>query len=680
MVNQTNEDKWKKIMRHLVHHINASRHHLIALLFLTSALAACGVPSSVPAEVVVQTALPTLTLEPTFTPLPPPTNTPQSSPTATPAEPTLTLTPQSVLSGRILDQDTHQPVAGATVRVGAASATTDAEGHYTLTGLPPGQYALSVTHPDYDPGLSSIFTPAAGQEQSLDLALYAPDTSPYPKDPMLTNPLDPNGAPTAEDAERLAREQGLTGEVMGIRETKLSGEYLINYKIGDEVRAAFAELNHEVWELTDDAGRVWWILKVCGNLASPLPQEAPIATPAPRPLPPMAEVIVDDLIVRACASEECAEVGAIQRGARVEVLGCLADGSWCQVGLSNGGGGWCMGRPLRQLAVAQAVRVLEVILPTVTPGATGIGKGRIIFPSGLDIYLVNADGSGLTRLIEGSTFNWSPAWSPDGQRILFVSIRDGNWEIYVMNADGSDQTRLTDSMAFDNFPAWSPDSRQITFLSEQQDDNDEIFVVNADGSGLMRLTNHPASDQCPAWSSNGQQIAFLSNRDGNSEIYVMNADGSEQVNLSNNPADEGCPVWSPDGQRIAFVSSRDGNPEVYVMKTYGSNTIRLTNSPANDKYPTWSPDGQQIAFQSDRDGNEQIYITSADGSSLVRLTNDSAGYGCSVWSPDGKQIATVSNRDTNTEIHNVYVINADGSNLMRLSDRRAFGGCPSWTR
>jgi hypothetical protein len=140
---------------------------------------------------------------------------------------------------------------------------------------------------------------------------------------MLTNPVAPNGAPTAEDAERLARLQGLMGEVVGIQETRLSGEYLVNYKIGDEVRTTVTELNHDVWELTEDAGQKWWILKVCGNLVSPLRAEMVVATPQPRPLPPMAEVITDKLSVRACASEACAEIGTVQRGARVEVLGCL---------------------------------------------------------------------------------------------------------------------------------------------------------------------------------------------------------------------------------------------------------------------------------------------------------------------------------------------------------------------
>jgi hypothetical protein len=645
MIEQKNEHRWKRTKGYPIRYSNASVRLLVSLLASTLMLVACGAPPAAPADVTVQVAVPTSTLEPTFTPSPPSTNTPRPSPTATPAEPTLTPSSQSALSGCIFDQNINQPIAGAEVRVGAATATTDAAGRYTLTGLPPGQYVLSVTHPDYDPGLSSIFTLAAGQEHSLDLALYAPDTSPYPKDPMLTNPLDPNGAPAAEDAERLARLQGMAGEVVDIRETKLSGEYLVNYMIGEEVRAAVAELDHEVWELTDDAGRKWWIIRVCGNLVSPLPQEAPIATPAPRPLPPMAEVVVDELIVRECASQECAEAGTIQRGARIEVLGCLVDGSWCQVGLPEGGSGWCTGQSLRQLAVATMVPTAMPVLPTATPGVVTAGEGKIVFVSTRDgqnyddIYVMNVDGSNVMRLTDYPWHDYSPTWSPDGKQIAFVSNRDDTLEIYTMNADGSSQTRLLKQEPvpeiWDRSPAWAPDGRRIAFESVRNG-NYDIYIVNIDGSGLTRLTNHPDTDYSPTWSPDGLQIAFSSDRDNPRrpediyypyalhEVYVMNADGSGQKRLT---YDTGAgPAWSPDGQRIAFVSRQDQNFEIFVINADGSDPTRLTDHPANDGSPTWSPDGRQIAFTSDRDGKNQIYVMNADGSGLTQLTFE--GYNC----------------------------------------------------
>ncbi len=173
-------------------------------------------------------------------------------------------------------------------------------------------------------------------------------------------------------------------------------------------------------------------------------------------------------------------------------------------------------------------------------------------------------------------------------KIAFMSDRDGNVEIYVMNADGSGQKNLTNNPAIDKNPAWSPDGKKIAFDS-YRDGNQDIYVMNADGSGQKNLTNDLINGGYPAWSPDGKKIAFDSYRDGNWEIYVMNADGSGQKRLTNNPADDNFPSWSPDGKKIAFMSDRDGNLEIIVMNADGSGLENLTNNPADDGYPSWSP-------------------------------------------------------------------------------------------
>ena len=169
---------------------------------------------------------------------------------------------------------------------------------------------------------------------------------------------------------------------------------------------------------------------------------------------------------------------------------------------------------------------------------------RIAFESTRDrnfeIYVMNADGSGLTNLTNNpARHDFRPSWSPDGAKIAFASISDFHgfdppylWEIYVMNADGSKVTRLTNNPEGDLSTGWSPDGSRIAFES-RRDGNYEIYVMNADGSNQVNLTDNPASaDRQPLWSPDGEKIGFFSSQAIIGELYVMNADGSNQTRLT----------------------------------------------------------------------------------------------------------------------------------------------------
>ncbi|MCZ6676228.1 MAG: DPP IV N-terminal domain-containing protein, partial [Candidatus Poribacteria bacterium] len=135
-------------------------------------------------------------------------------------------------------------------------------------------------------------------------------------------------------------------------------------------------------------------------------------------------------------------------------------------------------------------------------------------------------------------------------------------------------------------PAWSPDGQQIVFASAGRQKFDfDIYVMDADGGNVHPLTDNPASDSTPAWSPDGRKIAFKSARAGGG-IYVMDANGKNVRRLTFFEDDYG-PAWSPDGRRIAFTSLRDANPEIYVMDADGRNQQRLTHHRAVDSDPAW---------------------------------------------------------------------------------------------
>lgn len=252
-----------------------------------------------------------------------------------------------------------------------------------------------------------------------------------------------------------------------------------------------------------------------------------------------------------------------------------------------------------------------------------------------EIYVIKASGADLERRTANTTGDWSPAWSPDGNRIAFQAERDGNPEIYVMNADGSNPVRLTNHPEGDGGPTWSPDGARIAFASHRNG-NSDIYVMNADGSNVVRLTTHDGADFEPAWSPDGQRIAFMSFHNGTNDIYVMNTDGSGLTALTSGASDDWSPAWSPDGASIVFSRATDCyyycEYDLFVMKADGSNVTRLP-VPSCDEYdPAWSPDGSRIAFTSAQSYYgvgcpTSVMVMRADGTDVTLVTNGDA------WAP-----------------------------------------------
>lgn len=183
--------------------------------------------------------------------------------------------------------------------------------------------------------------------------------------------------------------------------------------------------------------------------------------------------------------------------------------------------------------------------------------GRRIAYTSLGIAIVKPDGTGSRQV----TTDWrdaGPAWSPDGRRLAFTSTRDGNAEIYVVNADGTGLRRLTTFDRVDDDPAWSPDGRRIAF-SRNTDGWGDIFVMDADGSDRIQLTSGGTShDLQPAWSPDGRWILYSAW----GELTRIRPDGTERTPLGVNGHDAD---WAPVGDGCT-IRGTAGNDELRGTK------------------------------------------------------------------------------------------------------------------
>jgi uncharacterized repeat protein (TIGR01451 family) len=251
---------------------------------------------------------------------------------------------------------------------------------------------------------------------------------------------------------------------------------------------------------------------------------------------------------------------------------------------------------VRRALPALALLLLALCLPA-SANATFPGQnGKIAFTRGGDVWTMNTDGTGQTNLTNSAAFEYTPAWSADGNRIGF--LRDG--QVWIMFADGTDQTPTAPTFA--NYgPAWSPDGQKLAFTVDDHCGDGGVYTVPSDGTGSRTLLSCGSGDRGqadPSWSPDGQTIALHEDL-GFFEIYAMSATTGVDTNLTNDGYIDNNPDWSPDNQKIAWDSDRpsfSGIPHLWTMNPDGSGKVRVSSATTGEEDPAWSPDGSKIAY------------------------------------------------------------------------------------
>lgn len=308
--------------------------------------------------------------------------------------------------------------------------------------------------------------------------------------------------------------------------------------------------------------------------------------------------------------------------------------------------------PTAQAQATVTPRPAATLAPAPTASATSTPEapeGTILVHFSGRLWAMSPDGSGRRALTGPDYTVWSFDLSPDGRQVAFCAQQEDKQAVYVMDANGTGLSRLSPASENDCYPAWSPQGDRIALLREVTGGSQIIHTMSPDGSNVTPV----AEAESMVWSPDGQRIALLTHRGGEqATIRVINADGTDERVLLEGPLALGWTnlSWSPDGSRV-LVNTMD--VDILTVSADGSEQTKI----ARGEWPAWSPDGRRIAFVQ-REWEEDGEITSW---AVLTMDPDGTGqesvlgpeqmpedtYFCArpSWSPDGRRILVVCFRD-----------------------------------
>lgn len=281
-----------------------------------------------------------------------------------------------------------------------------------------------------------------------------------------------------------------------------------------------------------------------------------------------------------------------------------------------------------------AHKIADVIYEKLT-GERGVFATRITYVSKeRDRYVLrvaDSDGANPQTVLSSREPIISPAWSPDGLSLAYVSFESKKPVVYVQSLTSGQRRVLANFKGNNSAPAWSPDGRQLAIVLTHGD-NAQIYRINADGSGLTRLSHSRAIDTEPVWSPDGKWIYFTSDRGGSPQVYRMPAGGGDAQRVTFEGSYNVSPHLSPDGRLLAYIRRDEGRFRV-AQQDLATGQVLILSDYAEDESPSFAPNGRLILFATSIARKGVLAVVSADGRTKQRLSDAGGDVREPAWGP-----------------------------------------------